>query len=81
MIEATMRERLSLKIDLGCLSRRDCDELVRAMFADGDVGDELTFAPLLLDEMHPPVVASNAGDDSGGPDSKPAPGQRYRKTR
>jgi hypothetical protein len=37
------------------------------MFADGDVGDELTFAPLLLDETHPPVVASDAGDDSGGP--------------
>ncbi|MGN6171980.1 MAG: ATP-binding protein [Streptosporangiaceae bacterium] len=41
MIEATMRERLCLKIDLGCLSRRDCDELVRAMFAGSDVDDEL----------------------------------------
>jgi DNA-binding SARP family transcriptional activator len=41
MIEATIRERLCLKIDLGCLSRADCDHLVRAMFAGQDVGDEL----------------------------------------
>lgn len=41
MIEATMRERLCLKIDLDCLSRRDCDELVRAMLAGSNVGDEL----------------------------------------
>jgi DNA-binding SARP family transcriptional activator len=41
MIEATMRERLCLKIDLGCLSRADCDQLVRVMFAGQDVGDEL----------------------------------------
>lgn len=42
MIEATMRERLCLKIDLDCLSRRDCDQLVRAMFPGINVGDEFT---------------------------------------
>jgi len=41
MIEATMRERLCLKIDLGCLSRADCDHLVRAIFGGQDVSDEL----------------------------------------
>jgi DNA-binding SARP family transcriptional activator len=41
MIEATTREGLCLKIDLGCLSRADCDQLVRVMFAGRDVGDEL----------------------------------------
>jgi DNA-binding SARP family transcriptional activator len=40
-IEATMREHLCLKIDLDCLSRRDCDELVRVMLAGRAVGDEL----------------------------------------
>jgi DNA-binding SARP family transcriptional activator len=41
MIEATMRERLCLKIDLGCLSRADCDELVRAMLGGSKVAGEL----------------------------------------
>lgn len=42
MIEATMREHLCLKIDLDCLPRRDCDQLVRAMFPGSNVGDEFT---------------------------------------
>jgi DNA-binding SARP family transcriptional activator len=41
MIEATMRERLCLKVELGCLPRRDCDDLVRVMFAESNVSDEL----------------------------------------
>lgn len=41
MVETTMRERLCLKVDLDCLSRRDCDQLVRAMLPDSDVGDGL----------------------------------------
>lgn len=41
MIEATMREHLCLKIDLHCLSRQDCDQLVRAMLPGRRVGDEL----------------------------------------
>jgi DNA-binding SARP family transcriptional activator len=42
MIEATMRERLCLKIDLDCLSRRDCDQLVRAMFPGSNVSNDFT---------------------------------------
>lgn len=41
MMDATMRERLCLKIELRCLSRRDCGQLVRAMLPGGRVGDAL----------------------------------------
>jgi len=41
MIEATMRERLCQKIDLPCLSRQDCGQLVRAMLPGRRVSDEL----------------------------------------
>jgi DNA-binding SARP family transcriptional activator len=41
LIEAMMREHLCLKIDLDCLSRQDCDQLVRAMLPGRRVGDQL----------------------------------------
>jgi DNA-binding SARP family transcriptional activator len=41
MIEATMREHLCLKIDLHCLSRQDCDQLVRTTLPGRRVGDQL----------------------------------------
>jgi DNA-binding SARP family transcriptional activator len=41
MIEATTREGLCLRIDLHCLSRQDCDQLVRAMLPRHRVGDQL----------------------------------------
>jgi DNA-binding SARP family transcriptional activator len=41
MLEAATRERLCQQIELGCLCRRDCDELVRAIDAGGTVGPEL----------------------------------------
>ncbi len=71
MIEATMRERICLKIDLGCLPRRDCDELVRAMFAGSDVGDELAGQiyhwsrgnPLFVEELVREMRESASGRD------------------
>lgn len=41
LIEATTREHLCLRIELRCLSRRDCDQLVRALLPDDRVGDEV----------------------------------------
>ena len=41
MLEAVTRERLCQQIELGCLLRRDCDELVRAMDPGSTVGPEL----------------------------------------
>jgi hypothetical protein len=41
LIEATTRERLCLRIDLCCLSRRDCDQLVRALLPGVRADDEL----------------------------------------
>jgi DNA-binding SARP family transcriptional activator len=39
MIEATMRDRLCLRIGLSCLSRRDCDDLVRELLPGPQAGD------------------------------------------
>jgi predicted ATPase len=80
MIEATMRERLCLKIDLGCLSRRDCDELVRTMFAGSDVSDELTGQiyqwsrgnPLFVEELVR-EMRENAPVRGGQPESARVP--------
>jgi DNA-binding SARP family transcriptional activator len=71
MIEATMRERLCLKIDLGRLSRRHCDELVRAMFAGSDVDDELAREiyhwsrgnPLFVEELVREIRENASGRD------------------
>jgi DNA-binding SARP family transcriptional activator len=41
MVEATIRDRLCLKIGLECLSRRDCGQLVRALVPGGSIGAEL----------------------------------------
>ncbi len=41
LIEATTRERLCQRIELRCLSRPDCDHLVRALLRDVHAGDEL----------------------------------------
>jgi DNA-binding SARP family transcriptional activator len=41
MIDATIRERLSVKVDLTCLTRQDCDRLLRAALTRGRVGREL----------------------------------------
>jgi predicted ATPase len=41
MIEASVRERLCLQVDLPCLGRPDCDQLVRTMLPGGGVGDAL----------------------------------------
>ena len=40
MLDATMRERLCLRLELHCLPRRDCDQLVRALLPGVRVGDE-----------------------------------------
>ncbi len=41
LIEGTTREGLCLRIELCCLSRRDCDQLVRALLPGAGAGDEL----------------------------------------
>ncbi|HUY48230.1 MAG TPA: AAA family ATPase [Streptosporangiaceae bacterium] len=41
LIEATTRERLCLRIELRCLSRRDCDQMVRGLLPGARAGDEL----------------------------------------
>lgn len=78
MIEATMRERLCLKIDLGCLSRTDCDELVRVMSGGSKVGDELAgriydwsrgnplFVEELVQQMRENAPGRNGRDDRDG---------------
>jgi len=41
LIEGTTREGLCLRIELCCLSRRDCDQLVRALLPGTRAGDDL----------------------------------------
>ena len=82
MIEATMRERLCLKIDLGCLSRRDCDELVRTMLVGSDVSDELAGQiyqwsrgnPLFVEELVR-EMRDHAPSPDGGPASEQVTGR------
>ncbi len=40
LIEATMRERLCLKVELQCLSREESESLVEGMLGGGRVGDD-----------------------------------------
>jgi DNA-binding SARP family transcriptional activator len=42
MVDATIRDRLCLRIGLDCLSRRDCGQLTRALAPGGDVSAKLT---------------------------------------
>ncbi|MGH3188244.1 MAG: ATP-binding protein [Streptosporangiaceae bacterium] len=80
MIEATMREGLCLKINLDCLSRSDCDQLVRAMFAGRNGGDELAEQiyhwsrgnPLFVEELVREIRESASGP-AGRPETARVP--------
>lgn len=56
MMDATMRERLCLKIELRCLSRLDCGQLVRAILPGGRVGDALVEHVYALSRGNPLFV-------------------------
>lgn len=76
MMDAAMRERLCLEIELRCLSRRDCDQLVRAMLAGSDVCDELTEQIFLRSGGNPLFVGALVQELRGARDPAAALGRR-----
>jgi DNA-binding SARP family transcriptional activator len=77
MLQAATRERLCEQIELGCLCRRDCDELVRVIDPGGTAGPELAAQiyqrsrgnPLFVEEFVREMRESSA---SRGGQEKPA---------
>jgi DNA-binding SARP family transcriptional activator len=77
MIEAMTRERLWLRIDLHCLSRRATDQLVHAMLPGAHVSDD-TLAEIYAQSRGNPLFVRELVDGlsaGGGPDAADDGGQ------
>jgi DNA-binding SARP family transcriptional activator len=62
MIEAMTRERLWLRIDLHCLSRRATDQLVQAMLPDANITDD-TLSEIYAQSRGNPLFVRELVDD------------------
>jgi DNA-binding SARP family transcriptional activator len=77
MAEAMIRERLCQKIDLDCLSRQDCDQLVQALFPCGDIDAELAEHIYELSRGNPLFVEELVREMREGSGLVPGPGDRH----
>ena len=76
LIDATTRERLSQRIELRCLCRRDCDHLVRALLREVRAGDELLPWIYRQSRGNPLFVHELVRQLSQNADLPPAAGER-----